>query len=1499
MSKSSLVAALALISFVLSGCGGSGGAGEQKKPDPPVAWAKALNHPFERTGGDISLRVRAGADVLLSGADSNGTSVPVIRYKWTVSQAPAGTPLALLKRTESAVSFQAPAVATRTTLQLKLLVTDSNGATDEAMVTVAVEPVTDPNAFLTYGNVAQTYTVAAVTSSAVAVLVSDVRFAINVERSVSYTDIAGIRHDNFALGSETLQGAWLQATGTGGSDATCGGPQNPRFTLAMPALNADEILAKLTDDQIDRALDPALIDTAVVTVKLTLTPETALPAAAGVPGICVLGPANALLTASAKPTVGRTSFAESGTASAQKTVTLDQLLGDATRLYDTRASAEAYYRTIDPDTDAYTDKQTFSGWLRRAGFTNGTQDWDAIAAAPDSAHAVYLNNFDLGFGRDMYMRVGTCDGGAKPMLGGTIDPGMLGQCDVYGVVVNYGSLEAAAKKLGPVLAVAMEYSRIKPGAPRVTKFYTYAPDRKGGYSRVLSANLDGRGEKFLPGACTVCHGGTPQGIGTADANGDGRKDYGNSGDVNSGFIAWDLDAFLYSDTDPAFSRAGDPFFPELEQRLAADLTRDKQAQSLRKLNQMAYLTYADPPGQDDRFALARELVTGWYGGVGLPNAGFDGGFVPVGWRDDANDVPGGKAAVYKGVFAQHCRACHVSQQPGVINQLAIGSYAELFNDAATAAKLRDALGDGRMPFARLTMDRFWVSSKVGTDSAANILAKHMLQSGAAFATPGATHVCIDPDIAGDKAIQITNRASWVLPTAGCSRSVGTYTWSLLPPAGSQSVLVGADTATPRFLPDKEGDYRVTLTVGAETDVLTASLADAKPQVDAAPIVLPIALVAGAGSGTVDLEGRYSSRDAVTSVSVKQVANVTNVTPTITPVPGAPARVTLAVSTNTLKAGFVRFTLVDEDGDESGIAQIDTIPSTDAPAARPLAFELDANGSGTVNLWPDTAPVLSQIYGVTTGPILGGANGTTGSTNPAAGAAAGTSTLVAYTAPRGIATHFGALNLRSTAGNQLRERFGYQVCYEDSPGNCSTNVVDVKIRATQSLAALAAQLRSSCAGCHADTRLGSNLVIKATAAEQSDAKLRCTLVAGVSTVGSSAVRESQGTEAAGTPYLTLAAGGTGSLLYQKASGLQSHHGDGLTNAAWPLALIRTWIDEGALDTADVDPTCADGGSSGSEPVAPSSSTRTVEVTWSATAKSRTLDLVADLGWANPKGVVIQSVTSPGVSAQAAGGEITVTLDTDLRGGTVTYSVLRSDGTSAGTGTLIVDADAPMSLLTPGFTRTLTFAAPLSSTFSLTAAATASATPTDLAKSCTVTFTGTLGSNPGGTKATLTQAAPGSCSVTYDAPAGTITHFGSQQVNAPDTFGYSICWAGSTGDDCAGGTGTMRINGTVSFAASVNPILTSVCTSCHSGDFPSGGMKFGDALPPAAGYAPSVNYTTLHAVTDPLRVTRGDPDNSLAYLYPAGARLTTHSAQGTAEEVALIRKWIAEGAYCTGC
>jgi mono/diheme cytochrome c family protein len=423
---------------------------------------------------------------------------------------------------------------------------------------------------------------------------------------------------------------------------------------------------------------------------------------------------------------------------------------------DTPASAAAYYAAIDPRQE----RTSLGDWLRVNGFITDASSftWEQLAAS-SSANAVYLNNYDLGFGRDMYARIVRCSDGAPPALGQPLPKSRRGNCDIAAVVINYASLEAATKRINPVLAVAMEYSTPVEGTRRIVQFYTFAPDAQTGrFARVRSANLDGRGEKYMPQVCTVCHGGTPGGLTSGGA-------YANGGDVNATFLPWDLDAFLFADSEGANSDRS-----YSDQSLRARYTRSAQAEALRRLNQIAYLTYEDAtrPG---RFALPRQLVEGWYGvdaGNAFTRTSFTSDYAPAGWTPEgvdgvantADDNPSDATRIYQDVFARNCRACHIAHAPdpgaggshletlvgasqtfntcdrdlvtdaggqnlepasiGLQRQAPMGCYAHFFN----APRLPERLSAGVMPFARLTMDRLWVPAP-GAASAGVSLFDHL------------------------------------------------------------------------------------------------------------------------------------------------------------------------------------------------------------------------------------------------------------------------------------------------------------------------------------------------------------------------------------------------------------------------------------------------------------------------------------------------------------------------------------------------------------------------------------------------------------------------------------------------------------------------------------------------------------------------------------------------------------------------------------------------------
>ena len=823
------------------------------------AVAGVVGQPYTTdSSGMIHTTVRAGADVVLTGVNSESvpddTGVPIIQWQWSQAN-PGSTPVDLIKRTSQAWSFTAPQVTQPTTLTFQLTVTNANGESANTQAQVDVEPVRDADHFLTYLNTRDAFTVTAVTSavvsgSAQAAATDTIGFTISVQKLVTYTDLNGTQHSRVPAGPVAkYSGGWSAQLGSGGSN--CADARNPQMVIPIPKLNLDDPLGdgsgnRLSDvmetSDVDRDPASAQIPPALVEAQIQIAPASALSGGTTAE-ICVGDPSKATPAASA-------------------TVAADALTvmsNSSTALFDTSASAHSYYQTIDPNGT----RTTLSDWLKVNAFNPDVSGWGA------DAHAIYTNNYDLGFGRDMYLKVGSCDAGysAAPLsqFGSQSLPAataqalskLVGHCDVAAVVVNYVGVQAAAEHLNSIVAVAMEYSAAPGTGARFVKFYVFAPDtRTGALQRITSVDLDHRGQKAVPQSCVVCHGGTPAPGGVAAASYPSTAPSNINGDVNAGFIPWDLDSFFYSDTDPGFSQKA------ADASLKGQYTRSNQETQLKLLNVGAYLTMTDP----NRFALERELLEGWYAGAGLPNA-FTGSFVPPGWNaGGSSNNPSDSASLYTNAFARDCRMCHVLQAPpaGVDPRTASGadannapvpsacSQAAVTSNAATAYQvpmgcywefansrnLQVRLSNGQMPFARRTSDRFWVQPD-GSTSAGALMQKHFAAqtppvtiatpgtSIAVFNTPpGAYNAQADGtaaspiDIGSAIRLDATNSAfpdtvSWnVSACTGTPASPGQCARSL-PVAGAGGVLAW-------FIADDAATYRLSLVLDNGQGAATAT-----------------------------------------------------------------------------------------------------------------------------------------------------------------------------------------------------------------------------------------------------------------------------------------------------------------------------------------------------------------------------------------------------------------------------------------------------------------------------------------------------------------------------------------------------------------------------------------------------------------------------------------------------------------------------------------------------
>jgi mono/diheme cytochrome c family protein len=865
--------------FLLASC--SGPSTYHNSANPPVAVANVIGaQPTSAAGADpVTVTVRSQSQVILTGNASSGGDAAIGTFAWSQTDS-APTPQAVLLYLDAdTVTFTAPTVGADTTLHFTLTVTTAGNAAVTAHAVVLVKAVNDPNQFLAPLAAQHFFKVALATKEGLgpfatpsAVLPADVPVCVTISRTINYLGRDGGQH---AVSLPALQAstAWVASIGGAANPSATdfGSYTNPRVAFAIPALNQDD-LAVLFNNPIPGESSAAtaarlaqqLVASDIDMAHLSLTAAAASGSCDGTLTTTALVNKTLqvqVLDQGGNAVGGAASSPSVGTAAVTASFLPDMLLSQQAGQYETADTARAYYDAIDPGGK----KTNLANWLDANCFTSTAANYGA------SAHSVYTNNFDLGFGRDMYFA--SCTAASPAVISGLAKVG-----DMAAVVLNYASLEAAASKLNPIQAVAMEYSAATDGsypARRFPKFYIFAPnDRDGTFQRVLSANFDHRGEKYLPGTCVVCHGGTlpvfpkhfvhvastdPKYVAVADPT--KQQPLLGLADIDTTFMPWDLDSFLYSSAPQQVNT--DPSFVGLS--VSASLyTRSAQEPNLKQLNQLAYCTY-QPEIESvnsvnvDRFAGSRQLVAQWYAGSGqpdagcpatgqptaalLPNSSYSDAGTPALWT--AQSAPAMTTLtsdmIYHQVLARECRACH-TQNAAIAQQFTdYPSFIKFFEPANSALGLgvQYAFRQGRMPMARLTMDRFWVDY-AGGDSAAKTLATHIQQVNANAAgqpklldssgnaigpgIPPIVNVTVNGSLAsaGGPSLTVTRYTgasadALAMASASIAPSffIASYQWSLclVPTAGGSCAtqpLVGGTSALPGFATNASGTYQLSL-----------------------------------------------------------------------------------------------------------------------------------------------------------------------------------------------------------------------------------------------------------------------------------------------------------------------------------------------------------------------------------------------------------------------------------------------------------------------------------------------------------------------------------------------------------------------------------------------------------------------------------------------------------------------------------------------------------------
>lgn len=312
---------------------------------------------------------------------------------------------------------------------------------------------------------------------------------------------------------------------------------------------------------------------------------------------------------------------------------LNTLLGGTTFTADDVGLA--YLKAIDPNAD----KRTFEDWLNSLDWSKGTgASFDPRQTTGDDTLAIYGNDGDLGFGREMHLKVWD-----------DWDAGQTGEAPIVAMyTTNYASVHeaAAGDPLDVIATVAMEYSPhpSDPSGPYYTKFFVWLEDG----TPLYNVPLDDFGAKPMPDLCTNCHGGEPAAEHELTVDGSGDLVYPNDGRMEAygkfpTWIPYAVETFGYTNVG------------------AGAYSRSNQEDDFLLLNEAILMTNAPTD--------SREMIHGWYGSTATTTDDLSGAtltdqnthWMPSTWdTTDWNGTGANGAAMYEEVYQPYCRSCHLS-----------------------------------------------------------------------------------------------------------------------------------------------------------------------------------------------------------------------------------------------------------------------------------------------------------------------------------------------------------------------------------------------------------------------------------------------------------------------------------------------------------------------------------------------------------------------------------------------------------------------------------------------------------------------------------------------------------------------------------------------------------------------------------------------------------------------------------------------------------------------
>ena len=481
------------------------------------------------------------------------------------------------------------------------------------------------------------------------------------------------------------------------------------------------------------------------------------------------------------------------------------LASDGTQETNTLEYARAYYAAIDP----LNQKDTLVKWKLANGMgTGGAGTFEETVAFGDKR--------DLGYGRRMTARKN-----ADGTLAFMVENYLVDVGAGYGYsTLNLDAAVSQARKWH-IGTNAIEFSPGPSGGVSFVKFYTFDPATG---QRALEGELDGRGNKAMPGICITCHGGRGDPLTAPDAQGKRLFPlvaYAVSqqrGDVQARLHSFELDAFDFSAV-PGFTRA------ELEPRL-------------KNINKLILCSYplpepsALPEDQCRRSATVNEYqgtaalhLKAAYGGPGLPNATFRDNYIEQSWLD------AGQSTLYRNVQVPACRVCHALRGTGNQSDIDFTSF-DKFDGYSDRIKAH-MVDRGNMPLAKLIAETFY-STPASVSAISGFLLGKGFADGAML--PGRPVADPGPD-------RVVKQGTTTL-SALASLYAASYQWSIASgPDGAvpatNATLANASSAQPVFNASSNGTYVLKLT--ASTGAVQSAPATLRLVVNNALAYTPSAL----------------------------------------------------------------------------------------------------------------------------------------------------------------------------------------------------------------------------------------------------------------------------------------------------------------------------------------------------------------------------------------------------------------------------------------------------------------------------------------------------------------------------------------------------------------------------------------------------------------------------------------------------------------------------------